>query len=334
MKRIHAWRSSLAGALVLLSIGVEAAAQEEAVEPRRELFEFRSGMWFNLHHFLFQQALGEKQIAADPESRASLLATKVRADLGGLSDEERQQFLAARDAYRDTMIDRDLLFDQGMVEIKNNLAAVEDDALLDDVDLPDALIEVLSEVGESYRTHFWPAHDALNRRWIESVEPLVAKHGALLAGRLCALFRTEWPEQPIPVDLSIYANWSGAFTTIGPTHITIGSRDRGNQGRMALEVVFHEAAHGLMRNIWNLIEGHSEDQGKKAPHNFWHALLFYSVGEYTREVYGDYTPYAEKFGLYERGWQEYHRVLKRHWKACLDDPELGDATIATMLAEL
>jgi len=41
------------------------------------------------------------------------------------------------------------------------------------------------------------------------------------------------------------ANNTGAYTTLDPLRVTIASTDARNQGSAALEVLFHEASHGI-----------------------------------------------------------------------------------------
>ena len=45
------------------------------------------------------------------------------------------------------------------------------------------------------------------------------------------------------VDLLVYANWAGAYTTGGPAHIVLSSTDEDSLADGALETLFHEASH-------------------------------------------------------------------------------------------
>src|SRR5579864_591913 len=67
------------------------------------IFEFHSGFWMNLHHFLYQQA---QPASADVEKSGD---PKVNA---------RTDWDAAVLYYKKKMISRDMLFDDGMSEIK------------------------------------------------------------------------------------------------------------------------------------------------------------------------------------------------------------------------
>src|SRR5271168_4387335 len=85
-------------------------------------FEFHSGFWINLHHFLYLEAVSERP------QRGQHPATVNKADVdvrNSFSPEERAAWDAAVSYYASSVIQRDLLFDREMGAIKNQLEDAE-----------------------------------------------------------------------------------------------------------------------------------------------------------------------------------------------------------------
>jgi len=212
-----------------------------------------------------------------------------------------------------------------------------------DAGLPKKLTEVLTGAAAVYRTHLWAEHDRANRRWISSVAPLVRRSGIDLSHRLAEIYQTDWPQDRIRVDVSVYSNSAGAYTTLDPLRLTVSSTDPRNQGPEALEILFHEASHGISDNVQNAIMRECRQRDKPVPRDLWHALLFYTTGEVIRPAVFDseqgapktsYVPYAVREGLYKRGWQDYLRVLTEYWQPYLDGKQSFDDAVAHMVSAL
>jgi len=166
---------------------------------------------------------------------------------------------------------------------------------------------------------------------MEAVSPLLSKYGEALKKELATVYQTEWPAAPIRTDVAEYANWSGAYTTLEPTHITVSSVQSGNQGDAALEILFHEASHAMFREIGNKLFAEVRAQKKLfRRQDFWHAVLFYSAGEMVRRHIDGYTPYAIKNGVLDRGWPGALEALDSDWKPYLD----GKTDLATAIHRL
>ena len=151
-----------------------------------------------------------------------------------------------------------------------------------------------------YRRHWWPAHDAINRAWIASVQTLVDRWGKRLAARIAGSYGQSWPALPHPVDVSVQAGPVGAYTT-RPPHSTISSMEV--HGLKALEIVFHEASHQWGKALADDIRESAARANKTVPRNLWHAVLFHDDGEITRRVleedgWGGYQEYAAGGTIY------------------------------------
>lgn len=315
-------------------------AQEESPNFPLPVFEFHSGFWLNLHHTLYRQA----RLQRNPASAAN------STPMSGLSSSEQKAWDVAVAYYGKNYAEKDLLFSLEMVLIKNQLGDFEtcDDLAglkkkTCDAGLPQHLTEALDGAAPVYRAHLWTEHDRTNRRWISAVAPLVRRSGLDLSHRLAEIYETDWPKERIRVDVTSFANSSGAYTTLDPLRVTVASTDARNQGPEALEILFHEASHGISDNVQSAILRECRQRDKPVPRDLWHALLFYTTGEIIRPAVfpsdaaaakAGYIPYAVREGLYKRGWESYLRVLTQFWQPYLDGKETFDDAIAHMVSAL
>jgi hypothetical protein len=306
-------------------------ARNESIYP----FEFHSGFWINLHHFLYEQALLRKRTAS---------SGKITNPNNQLSSEQRQLWDAALDYYVNTMIKRDLLLDREMMTINDQLGESEGAPDLSKSGLSNDLIKILESVAPVYRSRWWTQHDRANRFWIAVATPMVQQFSQTLIKQLTAAYKAKWPTDLIRVDVVEYANWAGAYTTFDradKVHITM-STDPGNQGFAALELLFHEASHWMVspRNgaVAQAIARECRAKNKPIPDGLWHAIIFYTAGEFTRRnlsEYGvtDYIPYGYR-GLYARAWPNLQRPLELYWQPYLEGTIDFDKAISNLINAL
>lgn len=327
--------------LLAVGLGIPASlpAQGESSLSPLPVFEFHSGFWLNLHHTLYYQARQQRAPGSTPV-----------ALMTNLSPAEQKAWNSAVAYYTDAYGSKDLLFSLEMILIKNQLGDFETCDDLSglkkktcDAGLPKKLTDALTAAAPVYRSHLWAEHDRTNRRWISAVAPLVRRSGVNLSHRLAEIYQTDWPKDRIRVDVTVYANAAGAYTTLEPLRVTVSSTDARNQGPEALEILFHESSHGISDNVQNAILRECRQRDKPVPRDLWHALLFYTTGEVIRPtifsseagtVKEGYVPYAVREGLYKRGWQDYLRVLTQFWQPYLDGRESFDDAIAHMVSAL
>ena len=289
-------------ALALLSpLRAKASPQSELAYGPLPVFELHSGFWINLHHTLYHQARLRKDAASpDKPSKTSGPALKTPAEAKpAYTAAEQKAWEDAVSYYAANLADKDLLFSSELVQLKNQLSDFEDcDELTGktkkfcDAGLPSKLAQALEAAAPVYRAHLWPEHDRANRRWILRVAPLVIEQGVGLSERLADIYETHWPRQKIRVDVAAYANLAGAYTTLDPLRVTIASLDSRNQDAEALEVLFHEAYHGIAEPVQDAIIRECRQRDKAIPRDLWHALIFYTTGEVLRPVLvsSDATP--------------------------------------------
>lgn len=357
MRNFSPLTSRFVGILVLAVVflggqPMRTPAQEEPPAIPLPVFEFHSGFWLNLHHTLYRQARLQRSSAAG----ANAVATT--AGMANLSAAEQRAWSSALAFYAKTYADKDLTVSLEMILIKNQLGDFETCQDLSglkkktcDAGLPQQLTQTLESAAPVYRAHLWPDHDRTNRRWISVVAPLIRRNGLDLSHRLAEIYQTPWPRERIRVDVTSFASSTGAYTTGDPLRVTVSSTDPRNQGAEALEVLFHEASHGIADAVQEAIFRECRQRDKPIPRDLWHALLFYTTGEVIRPVASSssessssppassapspgYVPYAVREGLYKRGWENYLRVLTQYWQPYLDGRVDFSDAIAHMVSAL
>jgi hypothetical protein len=250
-----------------------------------------------------------------------------RDELSTLSEENRGEWLAAVAFYRDNLAERSLLFDDGMVALRDELAGFAGVGPVGS--LRGKLAEAVGVVERAlplYQRAWWAQHDAANRAWIAAVLPALRATEHDLAPRLAVAFGGRWPEDAVRVDVAVYAGRVGAYTTGAPPNTTVSSRDPGYAMPRSLEMLFHEASHidSLEGSLRTAIEEAFRQRGLRAPPGLSHVAIFETAGELARRSWaarGDraYVPYADHEGLYERNevWAAYRRALAPSWREFL-----------------
>jgi hypothetical protein len=343
--------------LLLLPAGQLHATQEiDSDYGPLPVFELHSGFWINLHHTLYFQA---RQRSALPVSAPSASAKQSYRPPGpvlqrapgataALTPDEQRSWDEAVSFYAANYAGKDLQFSTELILLKNQISEFDScDELTGkrkkacDAGLPGKIGQVLESAAPVYRAHWWADHDRANRLWVTRVAPLVREQGVGLSERLADIYRTRWPKEKIRVDVSFYANAAGAYTTLDPLRVIIASGDTRNQGRAALEVLFHEASHGIAQPVEAAIIRECRQREKAIPRDLWHALIFYTTGEVIKPIVAgdssddaDYVPYAVRQDLYKRGWEDYLNLLTKFWQPYLNNKSTFDDAIARMVSAL
>ena len=325
------------------------------------VFEFHSGFWMNLHHFLYHEARARQQIKDARDSAGKSSAPVLRQAPGSsvsLSPAEQKLWDEAIAFYLANYAMKDLQVNIDLILLKDQLGDFEDcdeltgkKKLTCDAGLPGKEGAVLESVAAIYRAHWWPAHNRANRRWVIGVAPLVREQGVGLSERLAEIYQSKWPKEKIRVEVSVFANFAGAYTTLDPLHVTISSTDPRNQGSDALEVLFHESSHGLAIPVQNAISRECRQREKPIPRNLWHALIYYTTSEVLRPIMQGSTTGATSSGptqkpkvppmpeelknnLTQRGWEDYLHVLTTYWQPYLDGRVNFEDAIAHMVSAI
>ena len=309
-----------------------------AVTPH---FHLQSDPLINLHHFLYQWARWDIA-SATAGRRRPMPALPERDGLGELPAAERERWQAAVDRYRDEVLGHDLLFDGAMLELRTRLLE-EGLAAQSEDPLEAAVLAALRDALPIYRVRFWPAHDAQNRAWVAAVLPGLERHEDGMARRIAEVFDGSWPADRMRVDVTVVANWAGAYTSQGPPHVTLSSRHDAHQGGGALEVLLHEACHtaGLAGAMGGWLDGAFERQGARPARDLWHVLIFVTAGDIVQRALAaqgqsGYVTLGERLGVYRRGpgWPRLHAALTEHWMPFLDGRIERDPALARLVTAL
>jgi hypothetical protein len=300
------------------NVRATSAQDSASVTSSDRFFEFHSGFWINLHHFLYEQAAIATAGPRGTPHEAELATDASQA--AGLSEDEEKTWSNALTYYRANMLRHDLSSDPSMVTIKNRLEDLEDATSINRANLDASLTAILDAVAPVYRTHWWQLHDTANRTWIKTLMPLVDKDGATLSQQIAMAFETPWPDHPLRIDVVAYANSGGAYTTLHPSRIIVSSIDGGNQDVAALEVLFHAASVALMDTVTGIIIRGFTAQKKSPPPGLAEAILFFTSGFLVKQLYPDYTPYADRFQLWvtDDDWKGLRSILVKDWQPRLE----------------
>jgi hypothetical protein len=345
------------GLFAAMAAPLYSAQQVDSMYGPLPVFEFHSGFWVNLHHFLYHEARARLAAKSPRDSTAKNPASSVKQTPITLTATEQKTWDDAIAYYIANYAGKDLLINIDLVLLKNQIEDFEDcDELTGrkkprcDAGLPGNIGPILDSVAPIYRAHWWADQDRGNRRWVMRVAPLVREQGVGLSERLADVYQTRWPKEKIRVDVCAYANSAGGYTTLDPLRVTIASADPRNQGAEALEVLFHEASHGIATPVEDAISRECKQRDKPIPRDLWHALIIYTTGEVLSPVFKDAAaeqgtgdapqtpakansvPSALEDILSQRGWEQYHLLLVLYWQPYLDGKINFDDAIAHLVS--
>ncbi len=311
--------------------GVAPDCRADASTPR---FIWRSAFWLNLHNYLHHSAKLRGGIHDDaPAAIAVVYADSVGTR--ALTAPERARWDAAVHYYLTNQLARGMM-DSAVQRINERLARAADGGDLQDVAIDSGVRRVLTDVAPIYRTVWWPQHDRRNREWIRQLQELLASREACLFDAVSRSLGAPWPDSAVVVDVSVYATWSGAYSTQHPTHITLSSNARGNQGTLGVETLFHEAGHGITGALDSALATGATRAHRVLPSELGHLALFYTVGHAVARFYPGHVPFADVFRLWNQNdaARSYHAILTREWQPYLDGRRSLDDALGGIIRSL
>jgi hypothetical protein len=298
----------LAVALLLLITATNVAAQERvAVAHGLELY---SAFWPNLHHRLHADARDKKN----------------RLDVGSLPADDRAVWQAALFHYAKGMATRDLRTGRGMTAVSEALS--REGALIDDAALSVDDRRILESAAGVYRKHLWPQDDRANRAWIADVAAKLKSIAPRVLPQLSAFYRLPWYHSgnAVRVDIVHVGGARGGYTWRMPrVHTVIDSADSTYHSWLGVEMLLHEASHGLTDPLEESIDTEVRAADKKENGTLWHVIQFYVVGELMKRTLAAdgvaFSPYMYATGLFDRAWKRFRPVVERELSAYLDDQQ-------------
>lgn len=331
-------RALTAIALLLFAAGTPVAADQvagqdrpaetpaepslSAVHETTPHYAFRSHPWLTLHHFLYQWACTE-----DASRRcASRITMSEKEELDTLTDEEQADWDDALSVYRELQ-DRNLLFDDALIDAKEHLRRHPDTVATDLDTLPLDLDRALRAAMPVYRAHWWSQHRGHARTWMAETAAALRPVEAEAIAMMEHVYDGTWPTEPVRIDVMPYTRWSGAYTTVRPVHVVMTADATGGDLR-DLETLFHEPAHGnfffqpLKRTLRDTFAAYD----RTPPDRLWHAVIFYVAGEVTRRTAArtpaarpptagtttDFNPYWTRIRAFTDGPRKAHFDAMKH----------------------
>jgi hypothetical protein len=285
-------------------------------------YRLQSNPWVNLHQRLLCQAAGFE--ALPPPA--------------GLSPDEVVKWNGMVDSYRSFLAKRSPIVDEELIAMNTALSATAAAKLPDSIPkVPKGLLETAMPL---YRVAQWEEDDRVNRFWIAVAEPLLASAGEELAEAHAKAYGVPFPKH-ILVDVTS-CGWEFGAYTVGEgesAHSVIASPVSGTQGFAALEILLHEPSHAIVAPRSGAIGADlariSKELGIRPYSYLWHAILFYTSGELTRQALARrgvvYQPII--LAMYDRGFRGFRKPLETHWQAYLDGKVTRDEAIRQIVIE-
>ncbi len=317
-------------ALLIVLVALISAARSPAQSP--PIFRFQAdGLWLNLHHFLY--VLGRADAGMPDRGRRAVAGAPAEQAEGlrSLSEADRRAWRDAVGFYATGPSRRDATFDRQLGEVTNALRLARGDATASSLSLDRGLAAALDRAAPIYRAAWWPRHQRANRARLAEWQPWVTRHGAEVQAFLMRAYQLPWEPGGLPVNVSGYANWAGAYSTRGPL-VVLASLDEGLAGTLGLEMLFHEAMHQWDDRM--LARLRTVAAGRGLPDDaddLSHAMIFYTAGEAVRRVVPAHRPYAEVNGLWGGRWRARKATLDAAWKPYLDGRGALDDALAALL---
>ena len=309
--------SGLAVPVLLLALAAPVPSQTAlpaAAEVER--FRMQSNAWVNLNERLFYDA------------------TFGAPDPAGLTETETAAWTAAVDAYRAWVKKRSPLIDDELKAVSLSLSGTKGRKLPGSI--PEAARKILEQAMPLYEKEQWPKDDTANRFWISVAQPLLASCAAELAAAHEKAYGVPFTKKAL-VDASPFGGEFGGYTVgdAESVHTIISSTEPGYAGFAALEMLMHEASHGIVAPTRGAIGADltraAAQTGRTPARSLWHALLFYTSGELTRRALAargvtDYRMAIEG-RLFDGPFKGMKEPFESHWRAWLDGTLARDEAI-------
>lgn len=294
-----------------------------------KIFIFHTNeFWLNLHHFLYVLGRAENKETDSAREAVSGASADQTHGFTKLSAKEQKIWREAVATYAAGPGKKDIVFDDPMPAITAALARAGDSKSLGS-EIDPAIATILQRAAPIYRKAWWRKHHEANQRWKDSIDKLVDLHGANVLAFITKAYKLEWPAAGFPVHVTAYSNWAGAYSTTGNL-LVLSSQSPSLQELYGLETIFHEGMHQWDEQVFEAMRAQAIKLNKFFPRGLTHSLIFFTAGEAVRRVVAEHVPYAEKFGVWQRGMGQFKVPLEEIWKPYLD----GRGTRAEAFAAL
>jgi hypothetical protein len=316
--------------LILCTVAALIAAPADGV-AQQAIFRFHTDeFWLNLHHFLYVLGRAEAKTTDATREAVARAPADAEAEMARLSADERATWRNAVTFYSNGPSKKDLIFDDPLPALTRALAAAGDSPRLGTAEIDSTMRAVLERAAPIYRKAWWTRQHAANVSARDSIQRMVDRHGRAVLAFITRAYAMQWPTDGYPVHLSGYANWAGAYSTVGNL-LVVSSLDPESKGSSALETVFHEGMHQWDDSVFVLLRTHARALGKLVPRDLSHAMIFYTSGEAVRQVIPSHVTTGEA-GVWQRGLGRFLDALRAHWQPWLDGKGTRDEALAKLVS--
>jgi hypothetical protein len=294
------------------------SAKSSEAKTRNTIFVFHTDeFWLNLHHFLYVLGRAENKERDTAREAVSGAPADQERGLEKLNETERRIWRDAVLAYAAGPSKKDMVFDNPMPAITNALARAGDAKSLTGVEIDPVVGPIVQRAAPIYRKAWWKEHREANRTWQKEIDALVDRHGPAVLAFITNAYKLSWPVEGFPVHVSAYSNWAGAYSTDGNL-LVVASQSPGLKGAYGFETVFHEGMHQWDEQVFEALREQAVKANKFFPKGLSHSMIFFTAGDAVRRVVPGHVPYAEKFGVWQRGLGPMKVALEEVWKPYLD----------------
>ncbi|MEO6303761.1 MAG: hypothetical protein ABIP51_11385 [Bacteroidia bacterium] len=272
--------SALAICLLMIST---SSFSRKPILLESKYFYFQSSKQLNAHLYLYNRALGCK-FTKKPDDSLAYYSFKDKYAM--LNPKEILELNTIMIYYRDSLVSKDLLFDNTMSEFSDYLSDEGKTKIKLKLKWQSETLEALKKFQPYFTKLYWTGIDSSNRAWLNTYKDQITKMEINVLPELEKIYQTKLPGEKIRIDLTCYATFAGAYSfKNGFEHIIYSSVNKGNQGDLAAEVVFHEASHFLVDKLSEKIFLLAKDKPVKKGMNLWHNVLFYTTGYVLEKQY-------------------------------------------------
>jgi hypothetical protein len=308
---------------LILLLPFIAPAQTENPLPGQigetNYFEFFSNYYLNLHHWLYSKGLQyNKTLSKDFDSIFKEI--KIAPD-----ESTKQNVMLAIKYYADSIVNRNLLFDPGLTDLKYSLEKIADLNSEELKSFSPYIINALQSADSFFRDNHWTEINAKNMTFMKANIELVKEIENDVVGDCAKYYHYKYDGKKFRVDLVDYATFFGAYTTTDPyINAVISSTDKRHEGTQGVEVIFHEVSHGMIDSVYALQEKICNGVKTPVDHNIWHSILFYSTGTFVKNALAMHGKEHEIY-LYKNNLAginpQFKKVIDsvtKYWKLYLD----------------
>ena len=310
--------------LIIIALSVCPPSVPAKTSDTNPIFVFHTDeFWLNLHHFLYVLGRAENKETDAAREAVSGAPADQESGFGKLNANEQKIWREAVALYAAGPSKKDIVFDDPMPAVTKSLAIAGNA-------IDPAIQAILLRASPIYRKAWWKKHQDANRRWQKSMDALIKLHGDKVLRFITNAYKLQWPAAGFPVHVSAYSNWAGAYSTTGNL-LVLASQSPSLQDLYGLETIFHEGMHQWDDQVFAVLREQAIKLNKFFPRGFSHSLIFFTAGEAVRRAVPGLVPYAEKFGVWQRGMGPFRSALEEIWKPYLDGRGTRDEAFAALV---